>query len=162
MSDSSPDRDAEAREILLAFYAENVEQARHHEQQRQTVTSVVALAAAVVVGLVASRGPLPASGTTLFLAGALLGTLGAYGFVASLRHHERARLHVERAHAVREGLWQRFPGGVGELYAEANRRHARRYPRLSERTARLHYAWQAVHVAVALVGSALAAAALLG
>jgi hypothetical protein len=41
---------------------------------------------------------------------------------------------------------------VKALYETAREKHARRYPQLSERTARVHYLWQAVHAGVAVLG----------
>jgi hypothetical protein len=89
------------RGILLTFYRENTLQSRHYDNQRQNVTAVVALAAALVLGL-ATPAPHP-------LAGLLLVLLGGYGFLACVRYHERARLHVERVHAVRDEISRRFP-----------------------------------------------------
>jgi hypothetical protein len=134
--------------VLLTLYRENSAQARHHDRQRHAITAMVALVAALALGLV---GP-----DTRWLCAALLVGAGGFGFLASLHHHERARLHVERVHAVRRELSRLFEVDIAELYGAAAKVHARRYPRLSERTARVHWLWQAFHVGIVGLGSALA------
>lgn len=147
--DELPQEDpAASREILLTFYRENALQSRSYEQQRQWVTSTVALAAALVLALAPlATGPVPRVPGGLFLI-----VLGGYGFLACLRHYERGRLHVERVHAVREEISSRFPAHVLDLYAEANKRHASRFPVLSEKTARTNYIWLGLHLAVSGLG----------
>jgi len=146
----------DAREILLTLYRENSGQARHYEQQRQAIAAAGALVAGVVLGLLAAReGPVGHDAVALLQA-LLLTVVGATGFVASLTRHERARLHVERVHAVRREISRRFPVDIQAIYDEAKRTHAKRYPRMSERTGRVHWAYQALHASIAVLGVALA------
>ena len=149
MGDTSP---PDPRELLLTLYRENSEQARHYERQREVVTAVVASGAALVVGLVAPR----AAAAPVLLAAALLVVLGAFGFAASLRHFERSRLHVQRVHVTRRELSRLYGVDIEQLYAVATRQHEQRFRRLSRRTARIHYVWQALHVAVIVLGLLLA------
>lgn len=148
MDPSSNHDEATAREVLLTFYRENALQSRSYEQQRQSVTSAVVVAAAIVLGLVAAT---PDAATTI--PGLFLVVLGGHGFLACLRHYERGRLHVERVHAVRDEISKIYP--VMDLYAEANQKHARRFPTLSEKTARTNLIWLGVHVTVAGLGALL-------
>jgi hypothetical protein len=148
MEDSPHDDPFATREILITFYRENALQSRHYDQQRQIVTSTVALAAALVLGLALLAPP----GAANLPAGLLLIALGGFGFLACIRHHERARLHVERVHAVREEISNRFSSHLLDLYAVANQKHARRFPFLSEKTARVHFIWLGFHAAVAALG----------
>ena len=150
----------DAREILLTLYRENSGQARHYEQQRQAIASAGCLAAAIVLGLLATREA-PLAGLALLPALLLIG-VGATGFVASLTRHERARLHVERVHAVRREISRRFPVDIQALYDEAKRTHGKRYPRLSESTGRTHWTYQALHAGIAGLGVLLAALVLGG
>jgi hypothetical protein len=153
---------ADARAVLLTLYRENSGQARHYERQRQAIAASSALVGALVLGLLATRTA-PLAGAWAALPGAaLLIGVGVTGFVASLTRHERARLHVERVHAVRREISRRFPVDIQALYDEAKRTHARRYPRLSERTGRSHWTYQALHAGVAGLGLALALAVCLG
>ena len=148
MEENTPNDPFADREILITFYRENAQQSRHYDQQRQIVTSTIALCAALVLGLAL----LSPSSELRVLPGLLLIVLGGFGFLACLRHHERARLHVERLHSVRDEISRSFPSHVMDLYAVANEKHARRFPTLSERTARVHYIWLGVHVSVAGLG----------
>jgi ABC-type nickel/cobalt efflux system permease component RcnA len=146
----------DAREILLTLYRENSGQARHYEEQRQAIAAAGTLVAAVVLGLLATReAPLAPAWLALLPAFLLIG-VGATGFVASLTRHERARLHVERVHAVRRELSRRFPVDIQALYDEAKHTHAKRYPRLSEQTGRTHWTYQALHAGIAGLGVLLA------
>jgi hypothetical protein len=152
----------DAREILLTLYRENSGQARHYEQQRQAIAAAGALVAGVVLGLLAARERPVGHDPIVMLQGLLLAVVGATGFVASLTRHERARLHVERVHAVRREISRRFPVDIQALYDEARRTHAKRYPRMSERTGRVHWAYQALHASIAGLGVALALLVLAG
>jgi len=153
MADASQP-DAE-KDLLVLFYLENARQARHYEGQRQSLTNAVVVAAALIL---AGAAVAPRLGVATALGGLVLAGVGAFGFLASLRSHERSRLHVERLHAVRDEIGRRLPVDVGALYEVARAKHARRYPKLSERTARAHYLWQAVHAGVAAAGLLLALA----
>lgn len=145
------------QDVLLLFYAENARQSRHYEEQRQLLSNSVAIAAALVLtGASAARE----LGVATALGGLLLLGLGGFGFLASLRNHERSRLHVERLHAVRDEIGRRLPVDIAVLYESARVKHARRYPRLSERTARVHYLWQGLHAGIAGLGVLLLLASL--
>lgn len=156
MSATPPDA---SLRILLAFYEENARQARYHGTRRQSVASLVGLATTLLLAAALLADPTAAYA---LLAGGFLIALSLYGFFASLHHHERSRLHVERLHAVREAMWAEYPGGVGDLYGAANEKHRKRFPVFSEKTARIHYAWQLVHVASLGAGIFLMIAALAG
>ena len=148
---------SEEKEILALFYVENARQSRHYEEQRQSITNAVVMAAAIVLAAatIASDWTFATS-----LGGLLLIGLGGFGFLAALRSHERSRLHVERLHAVRDEIGRRSAVDVTALYETARAKHARRYPQLSERTARVHYLWQALHAGVAALGALLLVASL--
>jgi hypothetical protein len=157
MSDS-PD----GKDILLTLLRENSDQARHHEQQRAWTTAVVALGGTLVVGgVLAAGGTAHLGGFDLVVAGFLLGALGGYGFLASLHHHERSRLHVQRVHVVRHDISQRSPVLILDLYARATAEHVKRFAWLSNKTARVHWVWQGFNAVVAAAGLALATAGLL-
>jgi hypothetical protein len=153
----------DTKDILLALHHENSAQARHHEQQRQWVTTIVAIAAALVMLALGVGRTTPLRGDyTSLLHGLLLCALGTFGFLASLHHHERSRLHVQRVHAVRRAVSHAFPTSILDLYAEANTEHIKRFPRLSTRTARVHYVWQGLHATIVFTGAAVIALVLLG
>ena len=144
MDETKESASSATREVLLAFYQENALQSRSYEQQRQLVTATVVVAAAVVIGLA------PRAGMAGVISGLFLVVLGGHGFLACLRHYERGRLHVERVHAVRKEISRTVP--VLDLYAEANEKHAKRFPFLSEKTARTNLVWLGLHLAIAAPG----------
>ncbi len=144
MDESRETESSATREVLLAFYQENALQSRSYEQQRQLVTTTVAVAAALVLGFA------PDAGLSGVISGLFLVVLGGHGFLACLRHYERGRLHVERVHAVRKEISRTVP--VLDLYAEANEKHAKRFPFLSEKTARTNLIWLGFHAAVVVLG----------
>ncbi len=157
MSDS-PD----AKDVLLTLLRENSDQARHHEQQRALTTAVVAVGGALVVGgVLAAGGTANLGGFELLVAGFFLGALGSYGFLASLHHHERSRLHVQRVHVVRHDISQRSPVSILDLYARATAEHVKRFAWLSNKTARAHWIWQGLNAVVVVTGLALATAGFL-
>ncbi len=149
---TDPADGASVRDVLFLFYAENARQSRHYEEQRQSLSNASVLAAALILGGAAVA---PRLGVATALGGLLLIGLGGFGFLAALRNHERSRLHVERLHAVRDEIGRRLPVDIRALYETAREKHARRYPRLSERTARIHYLWQGLHAGVAVLGALL-------
>jgi len=147
---------ADARDILLALHHENSTQARYYGEQRQSVSNAVVLVAAVILGFLAFRHSGQLYGSYGLLLHALfLIVVGGYGFVTCLRHHERSRLHVQRVHAIRREISRLFPVDIPQLYAAANAEHVKRYARLSDRTARMHYVWQGLHLAIAGIGLTL-------
>ena len=96
---------SDAKDILLTLHRENSAQVRYYGEQRQSVTNMVAVVTAVVLGLLAYRHSGQLYGNYgLMLHAFFLMALGMFGFVTSLRHHERARLHVQRVHAIRREI----------------------------------------------------------
>lgn len=144
--------DEASRATLFLFYSENARQSRHYEEQRQSLANAAVLAAAIVIAGASCPG---AAGPVRMIGGLFLVGIGTFGFLVSLRDHERSRLHVERLHSVRDEIGRRLPVDMTGLYEAARLRHARRYPRLSERTARVHYLWQGLHAGIAAVGAGL-------
>ena len=131
-------------------------------EHHRAIAAAGALVAGVVLGLLAARERPVGHDAIVLLQGLLLAVVGATGFVASLTRHERARLHVERVHAVRREISRRFPVDIQVVYDEAKRTHAKRYPRMSERTGRVHWAYQALHASIAGLGVMLVLLVLAG
>jgi hypothetical protein len=149
---------SDTKDILLTLHRENSAQVRYYGEQRQSVTNMAAVVTAVVLGLLAFRHSGQLYGNYgLLLHAFFLVAVGTFGFVTSLRHHERSRLHVQRVHAIRRELSRLFPVDVPQLYAAANAEHIKRFARLSERTARMHYVWQLFHASIVGVGVTLVA-----
>jgi len=88
--------------ILLAIYKENADQARQHELFRQTITTLVAGITGAVIGLLSLKETTAVLKSALLpVAGSFLLVLGTFGLIASLKHYERFRMHVERLRQTR-------------------------------------------------------------
>jgi hypothetical protein len=110
------------------LFQEYASEARHHEQQRATLTGFFsALAAGVlsVVGLdeVLSVADIPAA---LFLI-----VIGVFGCIFSAKQYERFYVCMERARQYRLALQDAVPGSnIIELKRTADRKALERFPRL--------------------------------
>ncbi|NEQ52610.1 MAG: hypothetical protein F6K11_21135 [Leptolyngbya sp. SIO3F4] len=86
-------------ETLLFLYKEQTEQARHHEQQRATITNYVLVVAGAALGLLSIDGFSGNLPVGVFLIG-----LGIFGCIASAKHYERNRYHSRMARAYRRKI----------------------------------------------------------
>ena len=91
--------------ILLAIYKENADQARQHEVFRQTITTLVAGITGAVIGLLSLKETAAVLHSPLLpVAGIFLAVIGTFGLIASMKHYERNRMHVERIREIRKAL----------------------------------------------------------
>jgi hypothetical protein len=139
-------------DLLWGMYQENTTQARHHEGQRQQVTSIaISLAGAIltVVGLDKSvtLADLPL--------GLFLVALGLWGALFSAKQYERTKLHTERARRYRDALDETVPdASLREIKKSADKEHERDWPRLHEM--RLFWFWVSIHLVVSVIGLVVA------
>jgi hypothetical protein len=90
--------------LLLACLQENWYQARHHKLQRERVTAIVASTTGLVMGLFGfSSSWRHPSGEHLAVPFFMV-ILGAWGYLAPWKHHERSRMNVQRIRALRKRL----------------------------------------------------------
>ena len=75
---------------VMALYKEQTEQARHHEDQRATVTNYVLVLAGAVLGLVHVEALRAAQA----LLGCFLVVVGGFGAAVTAKHYERNRYHA--------------------------------------------------------------------
>src|SRR5712692_3879927 len=110
--------------LLIAVYKENAEQARHHEQQRGKITSIVAQTTGVILGLltVSKEGTVETHALYVLIAGFLI-VLGILGSVIILKHSERAELHRKRIGRIRERLSDLSGEKLKELNIGADAEH---------------------------------------
>lgn len=148
----------EKADLYLKLFQEYASEARHHEQQRATVTGFFsALAAGVltVVGIdkVLSVADIPAA---LFLI-----VIGVFGCVFSAKQYERFFVCMERARQYRLALQEAVPGSnIIELKRTADREALKRFPRLH--VWRLGVFWVALHALIASFGILLFVLAVVG
>lgn len=148
----------ENAELLWKLFQEYASEARHHEQQRATVTGFFSALAAGVLTLVGmdktlSLSDLPAS---LFLV-----VIGIFGCLFSAKQYERYYVSMERARQYRLALQDEVPGSrILELKKIADKKAAERFPRLH--VWRLGLLWVALHALIALFGVLLAVLSAIG
>jgi len=154
---------------LLTSYEEHAAQARQHEAQRETMTSIILGVAGLLIGLVTlgnlSIWSLPAAIT--------VAALGAYGLLFSGKHYERFKYHMALMKAIRDEMDRgtaapdTTPKTIAELRSQVEREHYFGFvwpkfrPTRSKPQAvatswvarqRLHMFWEAAHAGIAVIG----------
>jgi hypothetical protein len=140
-------------EVLLALYNENAAQARQHELYRQAITGVVGGIAGGIVGVSIKEAHTVLDSPLLPAAGAFLALVGAFGLIATMKHYERNRLHIERMREVRvhlQALPGMPPGILANINTRANGANDANYPLLSK--VRLNWIWNTFHLLVVVTG----------
>ncbi len=150
-------------DMLLAFYSEQVEHARHHEVMRAESTNYILVASSALVVLSSADKIFGAHWNypaTLFIPVVLM-VLNVFGVLMSMKHYERNRLHVTIARQYRSEISSRFPAPHYQPpndLREAGRAAAKRkHPRLE--AIRLHWLWMTMHGLFVLIAVALLALA---
>lgn len=148
----------EKADLYLKLFQEYAAEARHHEQQRATVTGFFsALAAGVltVVGIdkTLSITDIPAA---LFLV-----VIGVFGCTFSAKQYERFFVCMERARQYRLALQEAISGSnILELKRVADKKAKERFPRLH--VMRLGLFWVTLHALIAAFGILLVALSYVG
>ncbi|HVK54086.1 MAG TPA: hypothetical protein VM532_03560 [Burkholderiales bacterium] len=148
----------EKADLYLKLFQEYASEARHHEQQRATVTGFFSALAAGVLTIVGidkalSVADIPAA---LFLV-----VIGVFGCVFSAKQYERFFVCMERARQYRLALQEAVPGSnIIELKRTADRKALERFPRLH--VWRLGIFWVALHALIASFGVLLLVLSIVG
>ena len=142
--------------ILLAIYNENATQARQHELFRQAITAVVGGIAGAVIGTSVKEGPALLKSPLLSVGGAFLMIVGVFGLLATVKHYERNRMHIERMRQIRvhlQTLPYVSPNILSNINAAADFTHNSHYSVFSR--TRLNAIWNAFDASVIVGGAAL-------
>lgn len=140
-----------SKEILFALYQDNINQGRHHETQRSTVTSSILAIDTIIIGLITFDKCINGSDVPLTI---LVTALGIFGAAFTLKHYERYSLHMQRARLYRNKLDELFMDGlVLTLKKKADENNDKEFPKLKD--LRLHYWWTALHLIVSVIGITL-------
>jgi hypothetical protein len=140
-----------SKEILFGLYQDNINQGRHHETQRATVTSSILAIDAIIIGLITFDKCINSSDVPLTI---FLTVLGIFGAAFTLKHYERYSLHMQRARVYRNKLDKIFMDGlVFTLKKNADEENDKEFPIL--KNLRLHYWWTALHLIVSVIGTVL-------
>ena len=92
------------RDILLARYKENSDQARHHETLRERSTAMVAQTCGVLLGFLGFKEGKVVASPIVLMAGCFIVLLGCWGIFSSLMFESRARRHRVRIDKILVGL----------------------------------------------------------
>ena len=136
-------------EVWLRMYEEQVRHARHHETLRSQSANVIIVLSAGILAFLSSE--YVSSGQHVVLATFLV-LANAYGFVMSMKHYERNRLHVAVAGRYRSLLSQcsALDGcTVNEEREIGHNGHFRDY-RIMGRL-RTHLLWSGLHIVILFV-----------
>jgi len=143
----------EAIEIWLRMYEGQIIHARHHEALRgQSTNIIVAVSAAILAFAPNGEG----SSAAIF-GGVFVVVVNFYGWLMSLKHYERSRLHIEVANGYRDVIGTLLDDGVNSLSAIRSAAHQRhdlaRRPMSRIPANRL---WAGLHIVLAICGASVA------
>lgn len=145
-------------ELYLKLFQEYASEARHHEQQRATVTGFFSALAAGVLTVVGIDETLSVSDIPVSL---FLVVIGLFGCVFSAKQYERFFVCMERARQYRLALQESVEdSNIIELKRVADKTAAQRFPRLH--AWRLGLFWVALHALIAAFGILLFVLSLIG
>jgi hypothetical protein len=145
-------------ELYMKLFQEYASEARHHEQQRATVTGFFSALAAGVLTVVGIDKTLSVSDIPVSL---FLVVIGLFGCVFSAKQYERFFVCMERARQYRLALQESVEGSnIIELKRVADKTAAQRFPRLH--AWRLGLFWVALHALIAAFGILLFVLSLIG
>ncbi|MFO1054401.1 MAG: hypothetical protein U1F36_19445 [Planctomycetota bacterium] len=145
-------------DLYLKLFQEYAAEARHHEQQRATVTGFFSALAAGVLTLVGFDKSLSLSDCPAAL---FLVAIGAFGCLFSAKQYERFYVCMERARQYRGALEQAVPESrILDLKRAADSMAADRFPRLH--SWRLGLFWVTLHVLIAIFGVLLTVMSIVG
>lgn len=138
-------------EIWLRMYEEQIRHGRHHETLRSQATNLVVIMSGAALAFLASGN---ASKLDSSLLGAFIIAINVYGFLMSLKHYERCRLHVAVASRYRDVVSDASP--IDQLTINAARRlakreHQRFFP--ISRRLRAYVLWAGLHLVLACLGA---------
>ncbi len=136
-------------ETLLALYKEQTDQARHHEDQRATISNYALLLAGAVLGLINAD----ALRSAQLQLGCFLVITGCFGSFVTAKHYERSRYHARSAGSYRRRIEALQPDTAIER-EDIRSEQRREFPFLNGE--RLWTLWVSLHILVAVLGALLA------
>lgn len=138
--------------LVLAVYKENCDQARHHEVQRERVTTIVAQTTGFILGLFGFAKAWDTPEYVHLTIPFFIIVLGLWGFVASWKHNERAKLHVQRVRQCRKRLANLSGVDLAAINDDADKAHLAEFGPHAELQTRTHLVWKAFHLLIFALG----------
>lgn len=140
------DQKTNKKDILLCFYKEHLAQARQQESQRATMTNLILIIGAAVIGLITLDKSINNADLLLSI---FLTFLGLYGAVFSAKLYERFRLHYERSRNTRFKIEELYPETTISI-PKADEKTKENYPILFR--LRLFWLWMILPYFIFLLG----------
>lgn len=143
------------REILLTLLKEAYNHVRHYETQRSTVSNLIVIVAAAILGFVTrdnalTRADLPLS--------SLLFVVGIFGIAFAAKYYERTKANADRYYKYRDKLDELFfeSRGLSNVLDEAAKDTSAACPRLVEGGSlgwiKVHRLWITFHALIGCLG----------
>ncbi|MEM6626037.1 MAG: hypothetical protein AAF719_04975 [Pseudomonadota bacterium] len=125
-------------DLLMQIYDEQTNHARHHESLRVNIVSVILTLGSLVIAVICHDGGIFRDDIPIIV---FLGCLGLFGYIASMKHYERNRLHVARAQVMREMAEDSLGADdIGDALRKAGKEHEKAYS-FQSGYIRLKYVW---------------------
>jgi hypothetical protein len=148
----------DAQELWWGLVQENLTHARHHEQQRTSVTSFFSAISAAILGIVSLDRCIDHSDWPLL---AMLFVIGIFGSVLVAKQYERYTHHMERVRVYRDSLENSVPeSALEDLKQQADQKSAASHPRLAKM--KLVYFWMLLHLFSTLLATMLLLSSIFG
>jgi Flp pilus assembly protein TadB len=142
-------------DVLLKMYDEHAQQARQHETQRERMSWIILAVSGVLVTFIANNGLQPNS----LIASATLIVLGVYGWLFSLKHYEKNRLHTKIMKSFRDNLGGETGLDIDAIRAVGSNSHKDDYKKSPIKSwiwkCRLNHLWAGLPLLIAVLGLAL-------
>lgn len=148
-------------DVLRDCYKEHVDQARHHENQRERMSALVVAITAALVSVISHES---LAFQTLPLA-LLLIPLGIFGLAFSRKHYERNRLHTTIARSYLSAIGQELAAPSAtitatvfdDIHKAGRQKHKECYEKKQKRDPtvtewRLHTFWNGLHILIIMLG----------
>jgi len=140
------------KDLLLALFQHNSEQARHHQIQRATTTNLIIVISSGIIGLIALDHQLNHAD---FYPALLLVVLGVFGALWSAKHHERFAYYTERARGYRDESDSLLPGAKLKTIKEAADEETKKKHKFLHKI-QLWHLWVFLHIVIAVIGGWIA------
>ncbi|MGB3797038.1 MAG: hypothetical protein WA957_12120 [Alteraurantiacibacter sp.] len=146
-------------EALWLLYSDNVDQSRHHENERAAIAGVVLTIGAAIAGLITYDGII--AGISDGIMAVLMGVVGLFGAAFSFKSYERSHYHFCRAREFRNAADKIVLNGqLADIQREADKQHKQKFGHFHKM--KLHRWWIALNLLITLLAIAIGLLALSG
>jgi len=138
----------EEKSILIDMYNEQMAHARHHEVLRATVSNIIIVVSAALLGLITYDKQINIDDLAMII---FLIIVGLFGYLITMKHYQHLQRHLQRANGFVEKIEELYPlTEISRIMEEARIKNIKEFPILSK--ARLNTYWGALHIIIILLG----------